>query len=897
MTTTPRPPRLADWLLRLVLRHSPWRDAVLGDVREEFAAEVLARGRIRACLWYARQIGALVADRLSGAAPTLRSGFRRLDVPVAPVSGDGFIRTFLHDFRLAARGFRSQPLASGVIVATFALGLGVNAAIFNMFDALLMRPFSIRSIDRLVMLSENSPEDTAPQESVSPASFIDWRKQADAFDLMASFDWADRNLAGAREPERVAGFRVSADLFPLVEATPALGGFFTADDEVVGHDRKIVLSDQLWRRRFGSDATVVGRVIRLDGEPYVVVGVAPVGFNFPEGAELWAPLTFDAKEAANRTSRYLTTLARLRPGRTIEQARAEMTTIYARQKAAYPAAGRSYDARVRTFTAGMVDVGMPTILALWQSAALLVLLIAGANVANLLLARGAERQRELAVRLALGASRWRIVRQLLAESLVLALFATPAAIGVAWTALRVCKAAMPAAVVRFVAGWTELGVDGHLLLFTLAAAMGTAVIVGLFPAAQSSRPDVTNVLRDGGRTGTAGVSRSRMRRGLVVAEIALALPLLVASGLSAIGAGRFAGGPQGYDPAGVLRVSTVLPGATYATPGVRRQFAERLVESAARVPGVIVAGTTSSLPANSSNQGRDIEIDGQPTDPDHPLSVNYRAVSPRYLEALRIPIIRGRGLTDTDREPTQPVAVVSRSMASRYWPGKDAIGQRFRVVRHPERGVVTVVGICGDTIDDWFDSRNQPTMYLPVAQAPDASVLLVARTSGDPASFGPALRAALAAVDPEQPAFQVMTMQEALRQRTIGLRFIAALMAVFGGLALVLAAVGIYAVMAFYVAQRRHEIGIRLALGASRRAVLRLLVGQAGRLSMVGVAIGLVLAVALAKLMESALFGIVSADPRLFAATAIALAGTAIVASLIPARHATRVDPAVALRE
>ncbi|HEY6358427.1 MAG TPA: FtsX-like permease family protein, partial [Vicinamibacterales bacterium] len=460
-----------------------------------------------------------------------------------------------------------------------------------------------------------------------------------------------------------------------------------------------------------------------------------------------------------------------------------------------------------------------------------------------------------------------------------------------------CKAAMPAVLVRFVAGWNHLGIDEHLLLFTLVAAMGTAVIVGLLPAAQSSRPDVTNSLRDGGRTGTAGVARSRMRRGLVVAEVALALPLLVASGLSAIGAGRFAGGPQGYDPAGVLRMSTVLPEATYATPAVRRRFVERLVESAARVPGVIAAATTSSLPANSSNQSRDVEIDGLPIDPSHPLAVNYRAVSPRYLEALRIPMIRGRGLADADGEASQTVAVVSRSMASRFWPGKDAIGKRFRVVHTPAFDWITVVGICGDTIDDWFDSRNEPTMYLPVAQTPDAHVNLVARTFGDPTSLAPALRAALAAVDPEQPAFQVMTMEEALRQRTIGLRFIAGLMAVFGGLAFVLAAVGIYAVMASYVAQRRHEIGIRLALGASRRDVLQLLAGQAGRLSVAGVGIGLVLAMALARLMESALFGIVSADPGLFAATAIALAGTAMVASLIPAHRATRVDPARVLRE
>jgi putative ABC transport system permease protein len=806
------------------------------------------------------------------------------------------MRTFIRELRLAARALRRQPLVSGVIVATLALGLGATAAVFNMFEALLMHPFSIRGVDRLVMLSEDSEEDSDPKESVSAANFLDWRQQADVFDHLASYAWADLNLAGSREPERVAGFRVSADFFPLVNVIPALGAFFTARDEFVGEDREVVLSDGLWLRRFGGDPTIVGRAIRLDGVPYVVVGVAPHGFDFPEGAELWTPLAFDAKTAGDRSGRFLTTIARLRPGRTIEDAQAQMATIYARQKQAYPAANRSHELRVRTFTAGMVGVRLPTILALWQAAALLVLLIAGINVANILLARGAERRRELAVRLAIGASRWRIVGQLLAESLVLALVATPAAVGVASIALRLCKASMPPSLVRFVAGWNQLGVDGYLVLFTLLIAIGFAAIIGLLPAWQSSRPDVTKDLREGGRTGTAGVARSRLRRGLVIAEIALALPLLVASGLSARGARRFAGGPQGYDPAGVLRLSTVLPDATYATPGARGQFAERLVAAAARVAGVSVAATTSSLPANPSSQAREVEIDGRPVDQEHPLIVNYRAVSPRYLEALRIPIIRGRGLAPTDRGATQPVAVISRSMAVRSWPSADAIGRRFRMVGGLDHEWVTVVGISGDTIDDWLGSRNEPTVYLPVAQAPDATVHLVARTAGEPTSLAGGLRAALASVDPAQPAFQVMTMQDALRERTIGLRFIAGLMAVFGGLAFVLAAVGIYAVMAFYVAQRRFEIGIRMALGANRRDVLQLWIGHAGRLSLVGVGLGLMLATGLAKVMEHTLLGIFSVDPLLFAGTAIALAATAMVASLIPARHAARVDPAAVLR-
>jgi putative ABC transport system permease protein len=543
----------------------------------------------------------------------------------------------------------------------------------------------------------------------------------------------------------------------------------------------------------------------------------------------------------------------------------------------------------------MIDTGLPAILALWQAAALLVLLIACTNIANLLLARGVEQQRDLAVRAAIGASRWRLLRQLLAESLALAIASTPVALGVASLGLTALKAAMPPPLIRFVSGWTELGVDGRLVAFTLVVAVGTVVLFGVLPAWQLSRVDLMGSLREGGRSGTAGPWRSRLRRSLVVAQIALALPLLVASGLAAIATSRFVNGPQGYDPAGVMSLRMVLPVANYATADARRQFIERLLTEVSHVPAVDATGTSSTLPASSMTQSRQLTIDGRAEDRDHPISVYYRAVTPQYFDALRIPVRTGRAFGDPDRADTQPVAIVSQSLATRYWPNAESLGRRVHL-EGSKADWTTVIGIVGNTIDDWFVSRNAPTIYVPEAQAPSASVYLVARTPADPVSLGRPLQAAIAAVDSQVPAFEVMSMRDRLRQRTSGLQFVGALMAVFGLLALVLAAGGLYAVMAFFVSQRRHEIGVRMALGATATNVLRQIAGHAWRLSIIGIAIGLGLAVLLAKAMERALFGIVAAEPGLFVGVVIVLLVAAAAASWLPTRRATRIDPALALR-
>jgi predicted permease len=880
----PGPPRLAEWLVRVCVRDDRWRAVTIGDLREELARVARAAGSTRAALWYWRQALAL----------TIRAAAVAAAAPFRP-HGDGLMRSLLTETRLAIRSLRRQPLVTAIVIGTLALGLGANAATFGMIDALLLRPFAIPDVDRLVVISESSPDDPFPQHAVSPAAFLDFRRQTDSLRRVAALDWWDVNLAGGDEPERVQGTLVTSDFFPLMGVMPARGRFIQPPDEVHGAHRQVVLSDGMWHRRFAAAPDVVGRAILIDGEPHEVVGIAPPGFDFPNATEIWGALAFDAETGTVRDRRWLTVVGELVPGRTRDDVASEVAVIYERMRQAHPDATRHHAAVVHTFTAAMVDVGMPQVLALWQAAALLVLLIGCANVASLLLARGADRQRELAVRAAIGAGRGRIIRGLLVESGVLALVSVPAALGVARAVFAGVRASMPAELVRFLPGWHQMGIDSRVIAFTFAAALGTAALFGILPALQASRPSLTGALTDGGRTGTAGRGRSRLRRGLVVAEIALALPLLAAAGLAAIGSHRFANGPQGYEPSGLLQMRTFLPDAAYADADARRQFTERLLEAVAGVAGVQEAATANVLPASAGgNLRREIVVEGRPLDPDVRQLANARAVSPGFFETMRIPLVEGRTIVAADREDTQPVAVVSRALARRYFPDGSPIGQRIRIGE--DETWVTVIGVSGDVVHDWFLYREEPTSYVPVSQGPSAYVNVVARTAGDPMSLAPALRRALWTVDSTQPAFDVMTLEAAIHQRTTGLRFISRLMAGFGGLALVLAAVGIYGVVAHQVAQRRHEIGVRMALGASSASVLRQTIGQSARMTLLGIAIGLALGVALARVMESALFGVVAVEPALLAAIAATFAVVALLASLLPARQASRVDPVEALR-
>jgi len=807
------------------------------------------------------------------------------------------MHSLLHEIRLAARGLWRQPLISAVVIATLALGLGANAATFGMVDSLMLRPFTIPNVDNLIVISENRPEEPFPQESVSPGTYADLRgKDIDALARLSSVSWWDVNMSGADQPERIQGSRVSAQFFTMLGITPAGGRFFTAGDDAAEAARTVVISDGLWKRRFGGRPDFIGQTIRLDDEPYTVIGRAPQDFGFPNGSDLWAPHILTAKDLENRKSHYLTVIGELAPGATLEQAQAQLGTLYGRLKEQYDSDLRNYDIVVRTFTRGMVDIGVPQILVLFQTAALLLLVIAGTNITNMLLARGAERQRELTVRLAIGASRGRIIRQMLVESAVLAVAAVPAALLVAWISLTLMHGLLPAELLRYVPGWATMSLTPRMLGVTSLAALLASIIFGLIPAFQSSKLSLTSSLKEGGRSSTAGVSRSRLRRALVVAEVAVALPLLVASGLAAVGGYRMASGPQGYDPDGVVLLRLSLPETTYADDASRRRLVEHLLAEGLRAPGITQIATATVPPSIAANQRRPLIAEGVTVDAAHARPVNYRAVSAGFFDVLRIPILDGRSLETSDRDRGQRVAVISRSLADLYWPDVSPLGKRVKFSTEDQEWT-TVVGVSGNVLDDWFNSRNAPTVYAPVQQRPSLAVSILARGPGVPSDQLAALRSAIARVDAGLPSFDTKTMAEAIHLRTSGLRLVSQLMAAFGLLALLLSAAGIYGVMAHYVAQRRHEIGVRMALGATTRNVLELTVGQGLKLAGLGIGIGLGLSVALARVIENMLFGVVAVEPALFASITIALTLVAILATLLPARHAVQVDPATTLRD
>jgi putative ABC transport system permease protein len=873
-----------------VTRREVWRQDVLGDLDEEFAGVAASTNTSVANRWFWRQ-----TFRLTASAVRARLVAFVHALGVLFFLGDRPMTSFVNELRLAGRTLRRRPGVTIAIVLTLAIGLGMNASIFGMVDALMLKPFAFTNVDRMVMLAELSDDNPFPKESVSPANFADFRARMTSFDGMAAYSWAEVNVSGGAEPERVSAFSVSADFFNLLGARPALGRLLDDRDTVFGNDHQIVLSDAFWRRRFGADPAIVGQTINADGTPLTVVGVAAPGLNFPEGAQAWTPLAFSPKDAGERTSNYLTVFALRKPGVSFETAAGEARTVYAQLKTAYPDAMRTRHIETMTFVRGMTDVGVPTILTLFQVAALLVLMIAGANVVNLLLARSEERQRELSVRVAIGATRVRIIRQLTLESMVLSALAIPGALLVAAAGLQFFRALIPAEVVRFLPGMEHLTVSWSLALWTSLFAAAVGALFGIIPAWQSSRPNLVDTLKDGGRSQSSGSGRGRVRRGLVVAEVAMALPLLVASGLAAMGVQRFAHGDQGYDATHLVRATVVLPDPAYANGDRMRQFTDQWMDAIAHQPGVDSVGASSTLPSGNSDSTREIEVEGRPIDPDQPARVGLRQVTPGLLPTLKIPLLDGRGLETADRETTQRVGVVSRSMADKYWPGESAIGKRLRIPRSSSEWI-TVVGVSGDVIHDWFNNRNRPTLYVPMAQQPTHSINVVVRSAATPTVVEDGIRSALTSIDNQLPLFEMMTMEAKVEQRAAGLSMVGNLMAVFGGVALVLAGIGIFSIMNFYVALRRRDIGIRLALGASPFDVLRSTLLHASWLTGIGVVIGLGLGLALAKLMEQALFGAVSPNPALFAGVTVTLILVALMASFVPAHMATKVDPATTLR-
>jgi putative ABC transport system permease protein len=806
----------------------------------------------------------------------------------------------LEDARFALRTLVKRRGASVLLVSTLALGLAANAVIFNVLDAVVLRAFSFPNQERLVRVHETGREfNGIDLSNVAPANLLDWQAQTTgAFSDLVGLLWWDASLRGRESAERIQGYRVGPTFFEAIGVAPIAGRGFLAEEAREGQHRVAVLGHALWQRVYGGEP-VVGKTITIDTEPYVVVGIAPPAFQFPEGAEVWAPLVLPEPAKAERDKHYLSVMGRLAPGRTRAEGQAALAVVAERLEREHPKTNTARGVSAPTFRMGFGDPVLPQILVIWQAAAALVLLIACINVANLILAQSAERGRELSLRIALGAGPARVARQLLTEGVLLAIGGAILAMPLVGLAGRVMRESMPAEIARFVPGWDQLGADWRSLLFSVLVAVVAAFVFSAIPAWRAARLDLNTALREGGRSVTEGGRRQVGRNILVVGQLAAALALLVAAGDAGRSARALIDGPQGYEPKGVLAFELTLSDARYSEAGKQRGFTRDLLDRLAELPGVTSVSATNSLPGRNGYTTRGIAIEGQPpiAPGADPPQVEARVATPGLFATLRLPLLQGRFLEEADKEEGREVAVVSRSFAERFWPGQDPLGKRFRMAEgDKDTPWLAVVGVTGDVIHQWIMRRNEPTFYRPLAQAPTQYLTFALRTDGDPDALASAVKRALASVDPDQPAYQLKSLPRSIRQSTIGLQYIAGIMVAFGVLALVLAIGGVYGVMSYRVSRRTLEIGVRMALGATHGDVLRLTLGQALRLSAVGLVLGSGLGWAASRALAGVLRGAVTTDPRVLAAGVVLLGTAALVAAWIPSRRALAVDPARALR-
>ena len=811
--------------------------------------------------------------------------------------------TFLQDLRYSVRRLAKSPAFTAIVVLTLALGIGANTAIFSAVNAVLLRPLPYGESHRLVTIEHLYPS-LDLEAPVSAPGFRDYKQKTRVFESMAVQTGWQANLTGVDEPVRMQGQRVTGEFFTTLKVPALLGRTLQPGEDSAGRERVAVLSYDAWRRIFGGAPDIVGRSLSLNGESYEVVGVMPSGFRdfFNRNAEIWTPLLFQPDQLTdeNRTSEFLNLIARMRPGVPVEQAAGEMRTMAEQLKRDYP---DSYppDWSLMVTPLGVQATGnvRPALLVLLGAVGF-VLLIACANVANLLLARAATRSKEIAVRTALGATRERLLRQLLTESMLVSLAGGAVGLLLAYGGVRALTAADVANLPRA----DEIGIDGVVMLFTLLVSLLAGVLFGLAPAVHTATPDIHGSLKEGGRGTTADRGSHALRRSLVVTEVALALTLLTGAGLLLKSFARLQQVDPGFDPANLLTFNLSLPEVRYPSDTAQNAFFEQVFPAIARVPGVVGVGGTSVMPFGGAWSTGAFEIEGYEPPENQPGPWgDIRIVSPGFFETLRIPLLRGRYLTDEDRDGTRLVAVIDQEFVRRYWANENPIGKRFTF--GPPDGVtdttqnewIEVVGVVGHAAHEGLDADPRIQLYLPYRQAGIPFMAVAVRTQGNPERYINLVRDAVRSVDPDQPISNIAQMEDLL-SRSVGQRRLSMmLLSLFSGIALVLASIGIYGVMSYSVTQRARELGVRIALGADRADVLRLVLRQGMTLAALGIGIGLAAALALTRLIESQLYGVTATDPSTFALVAGVLAATALLANLIPAIRATRLDPAAVLRE
>ena len=818
------------------------------------------------------------------------------------------METIWQDVRFGLRMLIKHRLATIVCVVALGLGIGANTAIFSLAEAFLVHPVPFENPDRIVTLvdtrvnSQGNGEGFGPQDlnAIAPATYLDWKKEVHSFDDLAAYAWDSVNLTGDREAQKVQDFQVTANFFSMIGVQPLMGRTFLPEEEEPGRNQEIILSYGLWEQRYASDPNVLNRVIKVDGKSYNIVGVMNKGFDFPMPAEAWIPLTLSTKERLRRDKRWLWALGRLKPGVSFSTGAAEMRAISEREAQAYPdtnKAWRVHPQLLREFITGPLTRQYTILL---MGAVAFVLLIACADVANVQFARITGRTNEFAVRAALGGSRWRVVRQLLIESILLSLGGAAVGLFLAQLDIQMILAHMPPDVARFVAGWKTIRLDGNAFLFALGIAVVSGVISGIAPSLLGSRANIAETLKEGGRGSSISRTRHRLRGALVVSEVFLALVLLVGAGLLVKGFRGLLNVTESYAPQTLLTLNFSLPDAEYGQPASRVSFNEQILKRLGTIPGVQAASLVTHVPYSEGGGigESDFSIEGRPlTQRGDVRTAIIETASPSYFNTLNIALRDGRLLSDTDGADAPDAAVISESLARRYFPGENPLGRHVKVGKAEGEGRwLTVIGVVNDVHYSWIVKEPVPTIYRSFRQTAPYYTAVVLRTAGDPLKFVSAARTEIAAVDPNLPIYEIKPMDKVITESIVGIAYVATMMAVMGAIALILASVGVFGVMSYSVSERAHEIGIRMSMGAQTRDILTLVLRSGMLLTTLGLAIGLPIAFLLARALSSLLFGVEAADPASFIGLPLLLLAVAGLACYLPARRAANLDPLSALR-